>query len=133
VLSGLFLSSYSARKLGMTTTGNAGGPYNLIFSEAPEASEKTLSALLSRMGTGLLVTELIGQGVNYTTGDFSKGASGFWVENGRIAYPVEGITVAGNLKDIFMSFEAMSDDVDLNGCYLNGSVLIREMTVAGNS
>lgn len=133
VLSGLFLSSYSARKLGMTTTGNAGGPYNLIFSEAPEASEKTLSALLSRMGTGLLVSELIGQGVNYTTGDFSKGASGFWVENGRIAYPVEGITVAGNLKDIFMSFEAMSDDVDLNGCYLNGSVLIREMTVAGNS
>ena len=117
----------------MTTTGNAGGPYNLIFSEAPEASEKTLSALLSRMGTGLLVTELIGQGVNYPTGDFSKGASGFWVENGRIAYPVEGITVAGNLKDIFMSFEAMSDDVDLNGCYLNGSVLIREMTVAGNS
>ena len=85
------------------------------------------------MGTGLLVTELIGQGVNYATGDFSKGASGFWVENGRIAYPVEGITVAGNLKDIFMSFEAMSDDVDLNGCYLNGSVLIREMTVAGNS
>ena len=133
VLSGLFLSSYSARKLGMTTTGNAGGPYNLIFSEAPEASEKTLSALLSRMGTGLLVTELIGQGVNYTTGDFSKGASGFWVENGRIAYPVEGITVAGNLRDIFMSIEAMSDDVDLNGCYLSGSVLIKEMTVAGNS
>ena len=84
VLSGLFLSSYSARKLGMTTTGNAGGPYNLIFSEAPEASEKTLSALLSRMGTGLLVTELIGQGVNYTTGDFSKGASGFWVEKDRL-------------------------------------------------
>lgn len=85
------------------------------------------------MGTGLLVTELIGQGVNYTTGDFSKGASGFWVENGRIAYPVEGITVAGNLRDIFMSIEAMSDDVDLNGCYLSGSVLIKEMTVAGNS
>ena len=107
--------------------------YTRNKSEAPEASEKTLSALLSRMGTGLLVTELIGQGVNYTTGDFSKGASGFWVENGRIAYPVEGITVAGNLRDIFMSIEAMSDDVDLNGCYLSGSVLIKEMTVAGNS
>ena len=113
VLSGLFLSSYSARKLGMTTTGNAGGPYNLIFSEAPEASEKTLSALLSRMGTGLLVTELIGQGVNYTTGDFSKGASGFWVENGRIvkaegpAITAQCFRVAcqdGHMAAVFMKF-----------------------------
>ena len=114
VLSGLFLSSYSARKLGMTTTGNAGGPYNLIFSEAPEASEKTLSALLSRMGTGLLVTELIGQGVNYTTGDFSKGASGFWVENGRIvkaegpAITAQCFRVAcqdGHMAAVFMKFK----------------------------
>lgn len=127
VLSGLFLSSYSARKLGMTTTGNAGGPYNLIFSEAPEASEKTLSALLSRMGTGLLVTELIGQGVNYTTGDFSKGAPVSGLEELKDRLPVEGLPLPGNLRDIFMSIEAMSDDVDLNGCYLSGSVLIKEM------
>lgn len=133
ILNGLFLSTYTARKLGMETTGNAGGPYNLIFSETPEATEKNLDALLKRMGTGLLVTELIGQGVNFTTGDFSKGASGFWIENGKIAYPVEGITVAGNLQDIFMSIEAMAEDIDTNGCYLNGSVLVKEMTVAGNA
>lgn len=132
VLKGLFLTSYTARKLGMETTGNSGGPFNLVFSSESHATESDLAALLKRMGTGLLVTELIGQGTNLTNGDFSKGASGFWVESGLIAYPVEGITVAGNLTDLFMNIEAMAEDIDRNGSLLCGSTLIKEMTVAGN-
>lgn len=132
VLKGLFLNTYTARKLGMETTGNSGGPFNLVFSTDQGASEPNLSALLKRMGTGLLVTELIGQGTNLTNGDFSKGAAGFWIENGLIAYPVEGITVAGNLKDLFMGIDSMAEDIDRNGTLLCGSVLVKEMTVAGS-
>ncbi|MGY8627934.1 metalloprotease PmbA, partial [Chromobacterium violaceum] len=106
VLQGYFLSSYSARKLGMQTTGNAGGAHNLVVHSTGES----FAEVLSRMGSGLLVTELLGQGVNTVTGDYSRGAAGFWVENGVIAYPVEEITIAGNLRDMFVNIEAIADD-----------------------
>jgi PmbA protein len=96
---GYFLSSYSARKLGMKTTGNAGGSHNLTLSSRLTKAGDNLDAMLQKLGTGLFVTELMGSGVNYVTGDYSRGASGFWVENGRIAFPVEEITIAGNMKD----------------------------------
>lgn len=121
------LSSYSARKLGMKTTANAGGVHNLIV----HSTTGGLNELLSQMGTGLLVTELIGVGVNIVTGDYSRGAFGYWVEDGVIQYPVQEITIAGNLKDMFAHVIAIGDDVDYRGNVKTGSVLIEEMTVAG--
>ncbi len=127
VLQGYVLDSYSARKLGMQTTGNAGGVHNLTI----ETSDKSFKDLLGEMGTGLVITELMGQGVNIVTGDYSRGAAGFWVENGEIQYPVEEITVAGNMKEMFKTIVAIGNDVDLRGNIRTGSVLIEKMTVAG--
>ena len=127
VLGGYFLSSYSARKLGMQSTGNAGGNHNLILSSTGE----DFAALLRKMDTGLLVTELLGHGINTVTGDYSRGAAGFWVENGVIQYPVEEITIAGNLKDMFMQIIAIGTDVEARGSKQTGSILIERMTVAG--
>lgn len=128
VLQGYFLSTYTARKLGMRTTGNAGGSHNLIAA----TGKHDLKGLLKQMGTGLLVTELLGQGVNYVTGDYSRGAAGYWVEKGEIAYPVEEITIAGNLKDMFRGISAIGNDVLVRGSKQIGSVLIDRMTIAGN-
>jgi PmbA protein len=129
VLQGYVLGSYSARKLGLRTTGNAGGIHNLSIT----APGKTLEpeALLKEMGSGLLVTELMGQGVNPVTGDYSRGASGFWVENGAIVYPVHEITIAGNLKQMYRDVVALGSDVDTRGAIRTGSVLLSEMTIAG--
>ena len=132
VLQGYFLSTYTARKLGMPTTGNAGGSHNLIATSGQHAGQHDLAGLLKEMGTGLLVTELLGQGVNYVTGDYSRGAAGYWVENGVIAYPVHEITIAGNLKDMFKGIVAIGNDVLVRGSKQIGSVLINQMTVAGN-
>jgi PmbA protein len=129
VVQGYFLGSYSARKLGMQSTGNGGGSHNLLFTPGPD----DLPALLRRMGRGLLVTEQLGQGVNPVTGDFSRGVAGFWVEDGVIAYPVEEITIAGNLRDMFRGIVAIGNDVDRRGSRHTGSVLIDRMTVAGGS
>lgn len=129
IVQGYFLGCYSARKLGMRTTGNAGGTHNLIMQNAAPMDFK---ALLKKMGTGLLVTELLGHGVNAVTGDYSRGASGFWIEQGEIAYPVEEITIAGNLKEIFHGILAIGNDVVVRGSKQSGSVLINQMTVAGN-
>jgi PmbA protein len=128
VVQGYFLGSYSARKLGMVTTGNAGGNHNLVVAHGDD----DLPALLKRMGRGLLVTEQLGQGVNLVTGDFSRGAAGFWIEGGEIAYPVEEITIAGNLKDMYRDIVAIGNDVDRRGSRHVGSVLIGRMTVAGH-
>jgi len=129
VLQGYVLGSYSARKLGLKTTGNAGGTHNLIVS-AP-AMSMSFEALLKQMGTGLLVTELMGQGVNAVTGDYSRGASGHWVENGVLVHPVHEITIAGNLKQMYRDIVALGTDVDLRGGIRAGSVLMGEMTIAG--
>ncbi len=128
VLQGYFLSTYTARKLGMETTGNAGGSHNLLV----KPGRHDLQGLLKKMGTGLLVTELLGQGVNYVTGDYSRGAAGYWVEKGVIAYPVEEITIAGNLRDMFRSIVDIGNDVLVRGSKHVGSVLIERMTIAGN-
>jgi len=130
VLQGYVLGSYSARKLGLHTTGNAGGIHNLLV----QSSDGALSpdAMLRRLGRGLFVTEMMGQGVNGVTGDYSRGASGFWVEDGAIAYPVHEVTVAGNLRDMFRGVMALGDDVDTHGAIRTGSVLIDEVTVAGS-
>jgi PmbA protein len=127
VLKGYVLDSYSARKLGLNTTGNAGGVHNLVIEPGSEDFE----ALVARMDRGLLVTELIGFGVNVVTGDYSRGASGFWVEDGAVAYPVEEITVAGSLRDIFRNLVAVGSDVDRRGNVQTGSLLIGDLTVAG--
>ena len=127
VLQGYFLGSYSARKLGMKSTGNAGGNHNLVM----ESTGEDFAALLRKMGTGLLVTEMLGQGINMVTGDYSRGAAGFWIENGEIAYPVQEITVAGNLKDMFGSIVAIGTDVMVRGSRQTGSVLVEGLTVAG--
>jgi PmbA protein len=132
ILKGYFLSTYSARKLGMQTTGNAGGSHNLRIVSHRTKRRDSLEAMLARMGTGLLVTDLLGQGVNYVTGDYSRGASGFWVENGRIAWPVEEITIAGNLRQMFHDIEAIGADEIIRGNKRSGSVLISEMSVAGS-
>ena len=129
VLQGYVLGSYSARKLGLKTTGNAGGIHNLLIS-APGKSVD-FDALLKQMGTGLFVTELMGQGVNGVTGDYSRGASGFWVENGALAHPVHEITIAGNLKQMYRDVVALGTDVDVRGAIRSGSALIAEMTIAG--
>jgi PmbA protein len=128
VLNGWFLSAYSARKLGLETTGNAGGNHNLVV----QPGEHDLAGLLERMGRGLLVTELLGQGVNAVTGDYSRGAAGFWVEGGEIAYPVEEITIAGNLLSMYQGIQAVGRDVLVRGSRSTGSILIDRMTIAGN-
>ena len=128
---GYFLSSYSARKLGMQTTGNAGGSHNLVMSSSLTRASDDLDAMLRKLGTGLFVIELMGQGINYVTGDYSRGASGFWVENGQIAYPVQEITIAGNLKDMLLGIEAVGSDAYTYGGKTVGSVLINRMKVAG--
>jgi PmbA protein len=126
VLQGYVLGSYSARKLGMQTTGNAGGNHNLIV----KPSTLDFTGLLEQMGTGLLVTELLGSGINMVTGDYSRGAAGFWVENGVIIYPVEEITIAGNMADMLKTIVAISNDVLIQGSKQVGSILIERMTVA---
>ena len=128
VLTGYILSSYSARKLGLQTTGNAGGSHNLLVAPTESGG---VAAMLARLGTGLLLTELMGQGVNTVTGDYSRGAAGFWVENGQIQYPVAEITIAGNLRSMFMGLAAVGDDIDARGGVRVGSILIGEMTIAG--
>jgi PmbA protein len=129
---GYFLSTYSARKLGMKTTGNAGGSHNLILSSRLTHAGDDLDAMIRKLGTGLFVTELMGQGVNYVTGDYSRGASGFWVEHGRIAYPVHEITIAGNMKDMLKGIEALGADAYNYGAKTVGSILINHMKVAGS-
>jgi PmbA protein len=129
---GYFLSSYSARKLGMQTTGNAGGSHNLALTSRLTQPGDDLVQMLKKLGTGLFVIELMGQGVNYVTGDYSRGASGFWVENGEIAYPVEEITIAGNLKDMFQGIAAVGADVYNYGAKTVGSILVNRMKVAGS-
>ncbi|WP_395453428.1 metalloprotease PmbA [Acidovorax delafieldii] len=129
---GYFLSSYSARKLGMKTTGNAGGSHNLVMTSRLTQASDNLDAMLQKLGTGLFVVELMGQGVNYVTGDYSRGASGFWVENGKIAYPVHEITIAGNLKDILKGIEAVGADAYNYGAKTVGSILVNRMKVAGS-
>ena len=130
VLQGYVLGSYSARKLGLKTTGNAGGVHNLMVSGSTAAP--SFDELLQRMRTGLLVTELMGQGVNGVTGDYSRGASGFWVEEGAIAYPVHEVTIAGNLRTMYGQIAAVGADVDRRGGLHTGSVLVEDMTIAGD-
>ncbi len=132
VVGGYFLSSYSARKRGMKTTGNAGGSHNLTLTSRRTQAGDDLDEMLRKLGTGLFVIELMGQGVNYVTGDYSRGASGFWVENGQIAYPVQEITIAGNLKDMFLGIEAVGADTYVFGAKSVGSILINKMKVAGS-
>ena len=129
---GYFLSSYSARKLGMKTTGNAGGSHNLTLKSRLTHEGDDLAEMLRKLGTGLFVIELMGQGVNYVTGDYSRGASGFWVEKGKIAFPVHEITIAGNLKDMLMGIEAIGADAYTFGAKTTGSVLVNRMKVAGS-
>ncbi|MEI6661701.1 MAG: metalloprotease PmbA [Comamonadaceae bacterium] len=131
-LQGYFLSSYTARKLGMQTTGNAGGSHNLTMTSRLTRSSDTLDAMIQKLGTGLLVTELMGQGVNYVTGDYSRGASGFWVEKGQIAYPVHEITIAGNMKNMLKGIEAVGADAYNYGAKTVGSMLVNRMKVAGS-
>lgn len=126
VLQGYVLSSYSARKLGLQTTGNAGGAHNLVIQH----TQQSFADLLAMMGTGLLVTELLGHGLNMVTGDYSRGAAGFWVENGVIAYPVEEITIASNMKDMLSQIIAIADDAIKPSSKQTGSILIEKMTVA---
>ena len=127
VLESYVLGAYSARKLGMAPTGNGGGVHNLVA----QTGEQDLDALIRQMDTGLLITDMIGFGVNQVTGDYSRGASGFWVEQGEIQYPVEEITVAANLKDMFQHIVSIANDVDTRGNIKTGSVLIENMTIAG--
>ncbi len=129
---GYFLGSYSARKLGMKTTGNAGGSHNLVLTSRLTRAGDDLDAMLKRLGTGLFVTELMGSGVNYVTGDYSRGASGFWVERGRIVYPVHEITIAGNMKSMLKGIQAVGADSFNYGSKTVGSVLIDRMKVAGS-
>ena len=129
---GYFLSSYTARKLGMRTTGNAGGSHNLVLNSRLTDPADDLDAMLRKLNRGLFVTELMGQGVNYVTGDYSRGASGFWVENGRIAYPVHEITIAGNMKNMLRDIEAVGADTYNYGAKTVGSILLGKMKVAGS-
>ncbi len=132
VLRGYFLGTYSARKLGMRSTGNSGGNHNLILkASGGESGELDFAGLLKKMDRGLLVTELLGQGVNHVTGDYSRGAAGFWVEHGEIQYPVQEITIAGNLKDMFRNIVAAGNDILVQGSRQCGSILVEGMTVAG--
>lgn len=128
VLQGYVLSSYSARRLGLQTTGNAGGIHNLLVS----SGELDFAGLAREMGRGLVVTELMGQGINGVTGDYSRGAGGFWVEGGEIVHPVQEVTIAGNLKDLYLDIQACGSDVDRRGVIQSGSLLIGRMTIAGD-
>jgi len=128
VLQRYVLGSYSARKLGLQSTANAGGIHNLVV----KSNCGDFSAMLKKLGTGLLVSEVMGQGVSIVTGDYSRGAAGFWVENGQIAYPVEEITIAGNLREMFAGIAAIGADKDLRSHILTGSILVEKMTVAGS-
>ena len=128
MLTGYLLDAYSARKLGLATTGNAGGVHNLVV----QGDRLDHDALLQRLGTGLLVTEMMGQGVNPVTGDYSRGAAGFWIENGVVDRPVHEITVAGNLRDMYKGIVALGDDLDCRGAIHCGSILIEQMTIAGD-
>lgn len=128
VLQGYLLNSYTARRLHMTTTGNAGGAHNVLVSP----SALTFPDMLKTMDRGLYVTEMMGQGVNLVTGDYSRGAAGFWVENGQIQFPVENITIAGNLRDMYANLVAVGHDVDTRGQVQTGSILLSEMTIAGS-
>ena len=129
VLQGYVLGSYSARKLGLTSTGNAGGIHNLLVDAGP--ATLAFPDLLKRMGSGLYVTELMGQGVNGVTGDYSRGASGFWIEGGAIAFPVHEVTIAGNLRSMLKDIVAVGSDVDIQGSIRTGSILLGELTIAG--
>ena len=132
IVQGYFLSSYSARKLGMKTTGHAGGSQNLSFTSRLTKPGYNLDEMLRKLGRGLFVIELMGQGVNYVTGDYSRGAAGFWVENGRIQYPVHEITIAGNLREMFKRIVAVGADAYTMGSKTIGSVLIERMKIAGS-
>ncbi len=132
VVQGYFLSSYSARKLGMKTTGHAGGSQNLRLSSRRTRAGDNLDAMLKKLGRGLFVTELMGQGVNYVTGDYSRGAAGFWVEDGQIAYPVHEVTIAGNLKQMLKDVVAVGADAYTGGSKTTGSVLVKRMQLAGS-
>ena len=129
---GYFLGSYSARKLGMKTTGNSGGSHNLVLTSRQTRVGDDLDAMIQKLGTGLFVTELMGSGVNYVTGDYSRGASGFWVEHGRIAYPVHEITIAGNMKTMLKGIQAVGADAYNYGAKTVGSILVGKMKIAGS-
>ena len=131
ILQSYFLSSYTARKLGLPLTGHAGGSHNLRLYSSRTTPDQDFAAMLRQMGTGLLVTELIGHGVNYVTGDYSRGAFGYWVENGEIQYPVQEITIAGNLKDMFRQIVAIGSDEITRGSKTTGSILLERMSIAG--
>jgi PmbA protein len=131
VVQGYFLSSYSARKLGMKTTGHAGGSQNLVMTSRKTKPGDTLDKMLAKLGRGLFVTELMGQGVNYVTGDYSRGAAGYWVEDGRIAYPVNEVTIAGHMGAMFKGIRAIGADAYTQGSKTVGSVLLRRMRLAG--
>ena len=128
VLASYVLDSYSARRLGVRTTANAGGIHNWVF----EGETRPLEALFEEMGEGFFVTELMGHGVNPVTGDYSRGAAGFWVEGGKLAYPVSEVTIAANLRDVFKNVTAVGNDVDRRGSILCGSILVSGMTIAGS-
>ena len=128
VLTGYVLDTYSARRLGLETTGNAGGVHNLVL----EPGNFSAQDLMRQMGTGLLVTDVMGQGVSIVTGDYSRGASGFWIKDGEIQFPVDEVTIAGNLKDMFMCIEAVGNDVDDRSTIQSGSILMGKLTVAGS-
>ena len=132
VVQGYFLSTYSARKLGMRTTGHAGGSQNLMLTSRLTEAGDDLEAMLRKLHRGLFVIELMGQGVNYVTGDYSRGAAGFWVEGGRIKFPVHEVTIAGNLRDMLQGIQAVGADVYTMGSKTIGSVLIDRMKIAGN-
>jgi PmbA protein len=128
MLLGYVLSTYSARKLGLRTTGNAGGTHNLLV----HGRGRSFEDMLRLMGRGLLVTELMGQGVNGVTGDYSRGAAGFWVEDGQVQFPVHEVTIAGNLKDMYRHVVDVGSDIDVRGGIRTGSILVEEMTIAGD-
>jgi PmbA protein len=128
VLQRYVMGSYSARKLGLESTGNAGGIHNLVVT----TGQDDFAAMLKKLGTGLVVTEVMGQGVSILTGDYSRGASGYWVEKGELAFPVEEITIAANLRDMFAGIVAIGSDVDHRSHVLTGSILLNSMTLAGS-
>ena len=131
VVNGYFLSSYSARRLNMESTGNAGGSHNLRIFDKNNVDKRTLTEMFRLMGNGLFVTELMGQGINMITGDYSRGASGFWIQNGKIAFPVYEITIAGNLLEMFQNIVAIGNDEYRKGAKTTGSILIEIMTIGG--
>jgi PmbA protein len=132
VVQGYFLSSYSARKLGLRTTGHAGGSQNLTLRSRLTQTGDNLDAMIAKLHRGLFVIELMGQGVNYVTGDYSRGAAGFWVEGGRIVHPVHEVTIAGNLREMFKRIVAVGADTYTMGTKTIGSVLIERMKIAGS-